>query len=75
MCGAIPLLSHYAFMAWCSVEAQGQLYLFTFYKNLSMDMVKNCKHGDGMNIDDVFKRIKYRKYIVNEVYQKAGLLF
>jgi hypothetical protein len=29
--GAIPPLSQYAFMAWCSVKAQGQLYLFTFY--------------------------------------------
>jgi hypothetical protein len=27
MSGAIPTLSQYAFMAWCSVKAQGQLYL------------------------------------------------
>jgi len=25
---AIPRLPEYAFMAWCSVKAQGQLYLF-----------------------------------------------
>jgi len=32
MCGAIPPLSQYAFMAWCSVKAQGQLYhTFTIY--------------------------------------------
>jgi hypothetical protein len=27
MSGAIPPLPQYAFMAWCSVKAQGQLYL------------------------------------------------
>jgi hypothetical protein len=30
MSGAIPTLPQYAFMAWCSVKAQGQLYLI-FY--------------------------------------------
>jgi hypothetical protein len=28
---AIHPLPQYAFMVWCSVEAQGQLYLFNFY--------------------------------------------
>jgi hypothetical protein len=28
MSGDIPPLSQYAFMAWCLVKAQGQLYLF-----------------------------------------------
>jgi len=28
MRGAILLLSQYTFMAWCSVKAEGQLYLF-----------------------------------------------
>jgi len=27
MSGAVPPLPQYAFMAWCSVKAQGQLYL------------------------------------------------
>jgi hypothetical protein len=31
MCGAIPPLPQYAFMAWCSVKAQGQLHLYKFY--------------------------------------------
>jgi hypothetical protein len=31
MCGAIPPLPHYALMAWCSVKAQGQLYLLPAY--------------------------------------------
>jgi hypothetical protein len=30
MRGAIPPLSQYAFMAWCSVKAQGQLYLHLY---------------------------------------------
>jgi hypothetical protein len=28
MSGVIPPLPQYAFMAWCSVKAQGQLYLY-----------------------------------------------
>jgi hypothetical protein len=34
MSGAIPPLPQYAFMAWCSVKAQGQLYLYFSYENL-----------------------------------------
>jgi hypothetical protein len=30
MSGAIPLLPQYAFMAWCLVKTQGQLYLYLF---------------------------------------------
>jgi hypothetical protein len=30
MHGAIPPLPEYAFMAWCLVEAQGQLYLYLY---------------------------------------------
>jgi hypothetical protein len=33
MSGAIPLLPQYAFMAWCSVKAQGQLYLYLLYQS------------------------------------------
>jgi len=33
MSGAIPPLPQYAFTAWCSAEAQGQL--FTFYRGAS----------------------------------------
>jgi hypothetical protein len=35
MSGAIPPLPQYAFMAWCSVKAQGQLYLY-FYSTASV---------------------------------------
>jgi hypothetical protein len=30
MCGSIPPFLQYAFIAWCSVKAQGQLYLYFF---------------------------------------------
>jgi hypothetical protein len=34
MSGAIPPLPQYAFMAWCSVKAQGQLYLSSQLKDI-----------------------------------------
>jgi hypothetical protein len=34
MRGAVCLLPQYAFMAWCSVEAQGQLYLYLLHCKL-----------------------------------------
>jgi hypothetical protein len=30
MSGAVPPLPQYAFMAWCPVKAQGQLYIYLF---------------------------------------------
>jgi len=30
MSGAVGPLPQYAFMAWCSVKAQGQLYLYVY---------------------------------------------
>jgi hypothetical protein len=44
MNGAIPLFLQYAFMAWCSVKAQGQLYLYlylivTLYPNITSHTV------------------------------------
>jgi hypothetical protein len=32
MSGAIPPLPQYAFMVWCLVKAQGQLYLYLFLR-------------------------------------------
>jgi hypothetical protein len=34
MSGAIPPLPQYAFMAWCLIEAQGQLYLYLLHGGL-----------------------------------------
>jgi hypothetical protein len=39
MSGAVPLLPQYAFMAWCLVKAQGQLYLYLLFDN---DIYHNC---------------------------------
>jgi hypothetical protein len=35
MLGAIPPLPPYAFVAWCSVKAQGQLYLYLTISHFS----------------------------------------
>jgi len=40
MSGAIPLLPQYTFMAWCSVKAQGQLYLYL--KTLPAETALRC---------------------------------
>jgi len=38
MSGAIPPLPQYVFMAWCSVKAQGQLYLYRLpYKPMTSE--------------------------------------
>jgi len=33
MNGAVPPLTQYAFIAWCPVKAQGQLYLYLTIRN------------------------------------------
>jgi hypothetical protein len=46
MRGAIPPLPQYAFMAWCSVKAQGQLYLYLYLCLTKYDSVKTyCGSG------------------------------
>jgi hypothetical protein len=42
MCGAIPTLLQYASMAWCSVEAWGQLYLHLTFSLISTHCLKFC---------------------------------
>jgi hypothetical protein len=37
MRGAILLLPHYAFRAWCSVKAHGQLYLYLYLFKMKME--------------------------------------
>jgi hypothetical protein len=46
MKGAMPPIPQYAFMAWCSVKAQGQLYL---YLSFCMDE-KLFLSNEGKNI-------------------------
>jgi hypothetical protein len=45
MRGAILPLPQYAFMAWCSVEAQGQLY-FYLYLSSQCDMYSSWLYGN-----------------------------
>jgi hypothetical protein len=48
MNGAVPPLPHYAFMAWCSVKAQGQLYLyveFTFFYIIQVLWCRGLQHS------------------------------
>jgi len=47
MVGAISPLSQYAFMAWCSVKAEGHLYLYQSLRNYdenenTFPSVKGC---------------------------------
>jgi hypothetical protein len=42
MSGAIPQLPQYAFVAWCSVKAQGQLYLLRYCRQLIVAWCKVC---------------------------------
>jgi len=49
MSGAIPPLSQYALMVWCSVKAQGQLFYFTllyFSTNLVLGIPRLLSRPD-----------------------------
>jgi len=41
MCGAIPPLLQYALMVWCSVKAQGQLYLLPYHQGAITLAIQN----------------------------------
>jgi hypothetical protein len=60
MRGAIPPLLQYVFMAWCSVNAQGQLYLLP-QQGLALTEKNEflCRLGAE---DDVWKRIRIPCY-------------
>jgi len=45
MSGAIPPLPQYAFVAWCSGKAQGQLYLYQSEKQLSCACVRTLSYS------------------------------
>jgi hypothetical protein len=53
MSGAIILLPQYVFIAWCSVKAQGQLYLF--YRNAA----HSCRNERKTNVDWVLNYCTY----------------
>jgi hypothetical protein len=55
MLGATPPLPQYAFMAWCSVEAQGQLYIYLLHLQVfytSMCRVPSLNPGQGTGYAD-----------------------
>jgi hypothetical protein len=52
MSGAIPQLPQYAFMAWCSVKAQGQLYLYL--NEHSNELSASIKGGEFQASEEEF---------------------
>jgi hypothetical protein len=51
MSGAVPPLPQYTFMAWCSIKAQGQLYLFLMPLPEGKRKLERSKRGRGNNIE------------------------
>jgi hypothetical protein len=51
MRGAMPSLPQYALIAWCSVEAQGQLYL---YESSKANCVNKTYSRTCMGLSDAF---------------------
>jgi len=53
MSGAIPPLAQYAFMAWCSVKAEEQLYLYLYLypSNIHLNL-----HENQVELTDFFKK-------------------
>jgi hypothetical protein len=71
MHGAIPPLSQYAFMAWCSVKAQGQFYLYilpllTSYKCCKFTMKFMLFHFNVM-IWDEYVPLKITQNTMTEI--------
>jgi hypothetical protein len=59
MRGAIPPLPQYVFMAWCSVKAQGQLYLtlpFFFFVAEGSKKAELLRNTWGRKITDDMER-------------------
>jgi hypothetical protein len=54
MSGAKPPLPQYAFMAWCSVKAHGQLY-FTFIFNMNKIKINYEARCMKISLDEVQK--------------------
>jgi hypothetical protein len=68
MCGAILPLLHYASMEWCSVRAQGQLYLYLYKLNCELEQVMMAYLEGGGSGDDHVNRtegIKHPKQLLD----------
>jgi hypothetical protein len=61
MCGAIPSLPQYAFMAWYSVKAQGQLYIY-LYLNISVSELT-----EGLSFSWVILRDIYSNFVASRL--------
>jgi hypothetical protein len=58
MNGAIPPFPRYAFMAWCLVTAQGQIYLYLRARDVKV----------YMDIDNIDNKRTYRRYVKHISY-------
>jgi hypothetical protein len=65
MRGAIPQLPQYASMAWCSVKAQGQLYLY---------LCKCVQHSTSF-LTDVHRRLLFQTHVPNFYDAVKGQLY
>jgi hypothetical protein len=65
MSGAMPPLPQYAFMAWCSVKTQGQLYLYLYYHRISFSVFQL----------DSFIEVSLSKFCMNFCFINSSHIF
>jgi hypothetical protein len=59
MSGAVPPLPRYAFMEWCSVEAQGQLTLKVVFYGIPFEGVVSITFLIHTYLHGIFIALKY----------------
>jgi hypothetical protein len=68
MGGAIPQLPQYASIVWCSVKAQGQLYLYLYLHEISYcKMELFCVYEDWLTSLYLRKTVKNRNYVFDDI--------
>jgi hypothetical protein len=70
MSGAIPPLLQYAFMAWCPVKAQGQLYLLPF---LFMIIINSLIVQDLLDQLTVIQLVTFAKWPFPSVFSNQNV--
>jgi hypothetical protein len=70
MSGAVPPLPQYAFMAWCSVKAQGQLYLLLqkCLEKLRVSLVKLTLFLTEIRMEVSHTRVKHFTILLNLMF-------
>jgi hypothetical protein len=63
MSGAIPPLPQYAFMAWYSVKAQGQLYLYLTCETTELYRTGSRGHVFRMTDSHSAKKVKVKLFL------------